>query len=336
VADYRHAGCGFPNGAVSNAAVFALPSHDLLMLSTEGRYHHDAAVAAGKKVLWRAIPRIGKRPAELGWSPARFVAETINLTDAPSQPIMDFVWANELDLNGERGDNADDFQGLDQRYALIGGWAYSVVTLLRQWSPAARIHWPAWTPDHHAIDFLWRWRDAASLCDVIDFHGYDSLANIERQYTAYRQAFPSKPLALTEWHCKGDVEEERRTLQWLAETMDADPLFEAAYFFIWRWWDHPGWWDDRWDIEHTPARLALFMDPPTVTRVPEPTPEPEPDMPEYKFGFKAKADELGPAVVGNPLEDEYYIGDHHSIQMTEKGVMVYSKEANAVRFLAGK
>lgn len=276
--DYRHAGCGFPNGAVRNEDVFTLPSPYLLMLATEGRYHHDAAVRAGKKVLWRAIPREGKRPAELGWSPARFVAETINLTDAPSLPITDFVWANELDLRNERGDGEDDWSNLAQRYALIGGWALSVVQSLKQWSPFTRIHWPAWTPDHQALDFLGQWQSAAEACHVVDFHAYDSLDNIMQQYLEYRQAFPGTPLALTEWHCKGDVDEERRVLEWLAEMMANDPLFDAAYFFIWRWWDHPGWWSDDWDIEHRPERRELFMHPPTVAApAPQPVPEPQPE-----------------------------------------------------------
>jgi hypothetical protein len=270
----RHAGVGFPNGAVDNAAVFALPSPDILMLSTEGRWHHDAAVRAGKHVTWRAIPRIGKRPAELGWSPARFVAETINLTDAPTLPIADFIPWNELDLQDERGDREDDWSNLERRYALIGGWTLSVVQSLKQWSPGTRIHFGAWTPDHHALDHVTRWLEAARNCDVVDFHAYDSLANIKAAYHAYRNEFSDKPLALTEWHCRGDLVEERRVLTWLAETMEADPLFEAAHFFIWRWHNAPGWWDDRWDIEHNPERLALFMDPPTAI-VPEPLPEPE-------------------------------------------------------------
>jgi hypothetical protein len=272
----KHSGVGFPNGPVDNADVFALPSPELLMLSTEARYHYDAAVRAGKRCVWRAIPRIGKRPAELGWSPARFVAETINLTDAPGEPITDFIPWNELDLSGERGDGADDWSNLSQRYALIGGWAMSVVQSLKQWSPGTRIHWGAWTPDHDALGHIGAWGPAADLCDVIDFHAYDTLENIQRQYGEYRGAFPSKPLMLTEWHCKGDLDEERRVLAWLAETMAADPLFEAAHFFIWRWHNAPGWWSDAWDIEHNPDRLALFRDPPTVAE-----PE-EPEMPTYR------------------------------------------------------
>jgi GH25 family lysozyme M1 (1,4-beta-N-acetylmuramidase) len=265
----KHAGMGWPNGPVAggNGHILALPSSDLLMLATEGRYHYDEAVRAGKRVLWRSIPRIGKRPAELGWSPARFVAETINLTDAPTLPITDFIWANELDLNYERGDSADDWSGLAQRYALIGGWALSVVQSLKQWSPETRIHWPAFTPDHQALDFLDSWMAAADACAVVDFHAYDNLGNIAAQYLGYRSAFPDTPLCLTEWHCRGDLEEERRVLEWLAETMRDDPLFDAAYFFIWKWHNAAGWWSDDWDIEHNPDRLALFMNPPIVEPV---------------------------------------------------------------------
>jgi GH25 family lysozyme M1 (1,4-beta-N-acetylmuramidase) len=274
MADMRHAGAGFPNGPADLASVFALPSPNLLMLSTEARYHYDEAVRAGKKVTWRAIPRIGKRPAELGWSPSKFVAETINLTDAPSLPITDFIPWNEIDLQDERGDHEDDWSGLADRFALIGGWGFSVVQMLKQWSPLTRIHWPAFTPDHDALGNIDQWRAAAELCDVLDFHAYDTLDKIRAQYEAHRAAFPVMPLALTEWHCKGDMQEEAAVLQWLAETMQDDPLFDAAYFFIWRWWDHPGWWDDAWDVEHNPERLALFQNPPVYTPEEPPVPEP--------------------------------------------------------------
>jgi GH25 family lysozyme M1 (1,4-beta-N-acetylmuramidase) len=291
-ADYRHSGVGWPTGAVDNAAVFALPSPNLLMLSTEGRYHYDEAVRAGKRCLWRAVPRIGKRPAELKWSPTRFMAEALNLTNEPTLPIRDFVFANELDLNSERGDGEDDWSNLENRYALIGGWAFSLIPMLRQALPGTRLHWPAWTPDHQSLDYGHLWRPAADLTDCVDFHAYDSLMNIAGQYSLYRSEFPDKPLCLTEWHCKGDLDEERRVLHWMAEMMAVDPLFEAAYFFIYRWHDHPGWWDDSWDIEHTPARLALFRDPPLAAItvpppvvVPDPPPPEEPPMPDYPLGI---------------------------------------------------
>jgi hypothetical protein len=285
----RHAGVGFPNGPVVLGHIFALPAPDLLMLVTEARWHHDEAVRAGKRVLWRAIPNRGKRPAEVGWSPARAVDEALNLTDTATEPIRDFVPWNELDLQDERGDHADDFAGLEQRYALLGGFLFSALTLLRQRLPGTRLHSPAFTPDHDALLYVDRWRAAADLADVIDFHAYDYLDDqpdkpgIRSHYLAYRAAFPGKRLALTEWHGKGDAEEERRILTWLADTMEADPLFDAAYRFIWRWDGAPGWWSPRYDVESNPEMVALFMDPPVAARPadpPAPEPEPPPAPPE--------------------------------------------------------
>ncbi len=57
-------------------------------------------------------------------------------------------------------------------------------------------------------------------------------------------------------------------------------------------------------------------------------------MPEFILGFKDLADQLGPDVVGEPVEDEQYFPDgSHSLQMTTKGLMVYSKTGNTTHFL---
>lgn len=59
-------------------------------------------------------------------------------------------------------------------------------------------------------------------------------------------------------------------------------------------------------------------------------------MREFVLGMKAKADELGAAVVGEPLEDEHYFPDGTtSLQVTTRGVMIYSKAGNVVHFLPG-
>lgn len=262
----RHAGMGFPNGAVDLARVFGLPSSDVLMLVTEARWHHDAAAAAGKRVLWRAIPNHGRRPAEVGWSPSRFAVEALNQIATATRPIAGFVWANELDLQDERGDRQDDFSGLEDRYALIGGFADALLDILRSdLIPGTLIHFPAFTPDHDALGYVNRWGDAARRYDCIDFHAYDSLYAIQTRYATHREVFPDKRLALTEWHCRGDVDEERRVLQWLADTMASDPLFDAAYRFIWRWHNPSPWWDASFDVETRADMVAMFMDPPTAT-----------------------------------------------------------------------
>jgi hypothetical protein len=59
-------------------------------------------------------------------------------------------------------------------------------------------------------------------------------------------------------------------------------------------------------------------------------------MPEYQLGMKAKAEELGRAVVGEPLEDEAYVAPNYALQFTTRGVLVYSKRANRVHFLAAR
>lgn len=63
-------------------------------------------------------------------------------------------------------------------------------------------------------------------------------------------------------------------------------------------------------------------------------------MAQFVLGFKSKAEELGRDVVGDPLADQDYLplknGDEIAFQFTTKGVLIYSKKANKVHFIAGK
>ena len=59
-------------------------------------------------------------------------------------------------------------------------------------------------------------------------------------------------------------------------------------------------------------------------------------MAEYRLGFKTKADELGPAVVGEPLEDEWNPHRDLAVQFTTRGVLLYSRRANTVHFLPAR
>lgn len=254
-------------------------------------------------------------------------------------PISGFVWANELDLQDERGDKEDDWNNLATRYSLIGGFANALLGILRsELDTKTAIHFPAFTPDHGALAYVDMWRQAAERHDVIDFHAYDSLDKIQRQYQGYRNAFPDSFLALTEWHCRGDVEEERRVLQWLAELKGTDRLFDAAYRFIYRWDNAASWWDKSFEVESRSDMMTLFMNPPQVESSVEPTPPteqepPMPESPEYQFGFKDEADRLGADVVGEPLAGEEP-PDAFTFQMTSKGLMIYSKTANVSHFIA--
>lgn len=262
------AGMGWPNGPV-NDDILNLPSSRLLMLASEARWHHDRAALAGKRVLWRAVPRNGYRPAEVDYNASTFSQEALRHIGDAKHSIDGFVAWNELDLNYERGDDADDFADLYSRYGALGRFQSRVIERLRSQLPGGTpLHYGAWTPDHGALDYLNIWQEAALACDVVDFHAYRSLAQIQDQYSRYRAAFPQKPLALTEWHCYGDLEEERKVMAWLCQVADADPLFAAAYFFIWRWDDPAEWWQSSYDVEHDQHRRALFLDPKSAVAVP--------------------------------------------------------------------
>ncbi len=68
--------------------------------------------------------------------------------------------------------------------------------------------------------------------------------------------------------------------------------------------------------------------------VPEVVPVPVPEF-AFQFGFKTKADELGAAVVGNPVENESSLDDRFNIQRTTTGIMIYSKARNENFFIGG-
>jgi hypothetical protein len=55
---------------------------------------------------------------------------------------------------------------------------------------------------------------------------------------------------------------------------------------------------------------------------------------EYVLGFRDLAERLGPAVVGEPLEDEAHVTPWLAVQFTSRGIMLYSARANRAGFLA--
>jgi hypothetical protein len=55
----------------------------------------------------------------------------------------------------------------------------------------------------------------------------------------------------------------------------------------------------------------------------------------FDGGFLALADELGRDVVGDPIENEKDLTSSYRVQMTTKGMMVYSKEGNRAHFFEG-
>lgn len=265
-------GVGWPNGPVTggNQRILALPG-SLLMLSSE-HWHVKEAQATGKKVLYRIVPPIGQRPAELNWNAVRYAEMIKEQVHGLSSVLTDLVWANELDLNYERGDSEDDFQNLPQRYSTIAAFSIRLLGILQSMYPGTKIHWPAFTPnkDHQAIDHVSIWKDAAYRHDVINFHAYDTLENIQHEHALYSEQFPTHPLELTEFHGKGNLAEEIQIFQYLLEQN------LESYFFIYEWFDPASWWSEAYDIANNPERYAAIE----MQDVLVPDVEPEP-MPDY-------------------------------------------------------
>jgi len=331
----KHAGIHWPENAggehPSRDAIVAMPGMQgaTLICSPSARYHYQfiRQQCPPAIVVWRAIPRQGKLPAQLGWDGQMVADECLNLwNEQPHHGTEWFTPLNELQFIKENG---APFPGYGPMAQNLAGLRVALRDRFQSFGQDVRLIWPAWVPSDDGT-FLGDWIQEAEQWDVIGLHCYGSAETMRTRYQSYRAAFPSHPLFVGEWNSNHEGHDERASLEMWAEVSNTDPLFLGAVYYIWET-NNAG--ERDLSIWGNGERYGLFLNPP----IPEPIPEPEPvPMPEYKFGFKAKAEELGPAIVGAPLEDEYYVGDHHSIQMTEKGVMIYSKEANTVKFLAGK
>jgi hypothetical protein len=309
-----------------------------LICSPSARYHYELLRSKAYRVIWRAIPREGKRPAELGWDANSVADECLNLYDEQKHAGLEyFLPLNELQFPKENG---GPFPGYGEMAQNLARLRVQLRRKLSQQYPQAsvRLLFPAWVPTNE-LAHLDDWRAEAELWDGLCLHAYGSSTDIVNRYADYRAYFQDTPIVLGEWNGPNEYD----TLSMLAKIELADPNFLGATYYIWET-NNPG--EHQLSVWGNPDRLWVFQNPPLAqpSRPPEPMPEPptptppipeEPTVPEFQFGFKAKADELGPEVVGEPLEDEQYIGDNVSMQFTTTGVMMYSKQANIVHFLAG-
>lgn len=304
-----------------------------VICADSARYWYRQARAACPLVVWRAIPRQGKLPAQLGWDAKKVTDECLNLwSEQPHGGEEWFLPLNELQFVRENGAPFPGYAEMAENLRRLR------LELRKRFNGSGvKLMFPAWVPSDDG-DHLAEWYAEASAWDAIAVHCYGAADTMRDRYQSYRTAFPNHPIMVTEWNANHEGHDERAALQMWGLIGATDPLFLGATYYIWET-KNPG--EGDLSIWGNDERLALFLSPPVLAPSPLPAPEPEPeptggDMPEYQFGFKAKAEELGAAVVGKPLEDEYYVGDHHSFQMTEKGLMVYSKQANTVKFLPGK
>ena len=276
----RHAGLHLPNGPGDYDAIARLPGSAFLILATEARYHYGRLRQARPDALWvwRAIPRHGRRPAELGYDPSRMAGECLNLWEEQAHGGREhFLALNELNLNYERGDGQDDFQGLYERYRMLASFLDDLKTNLRGvLGTGVDIHFPPWAPGHYEWEHAHLWAPVADTYQVVHFHAYGTAEEQETEYRRYRSALPGKALFCGEWNTGGrGVEEDRRALEMWARVCAEDPLLLGVTYFVWHWYDG---WSDQFNVDDNPARLALFATPPVAAVAPpQPPPVPEPD-----------------------------------------------------------
>lgn len=155
-------------------------------------------------------------------------------------------------------------------------------------------------------------------------HPYAKDAEAARELLReYRLRFPGLDLWVTEWNRPSEqIVPFARML--------ADEQVPVTCWFCWsdlQTWGTEGIRLGLVDAQGQPKAEYLELLPLLL--------EDEHMAPEFRFGFKALADELGPAIVGEPVEDEaYFPTGSHSLQVTSKGLMVYSKEGNKAGFLS--
>lgn len=251
-----YAGMHFPNGPESDE-IYTLPSPLLLMLASEARYHYSAARDLGKTVIWRGLPRIGSRPAEIGWrSYEKNAKEATNLWDEqPHGGTEYFVPYNELDLNYERGDNEDDFYDIEQKFRRNNTLLKGILPFLRERvGPETKILFPPWTPDHDDVENLALWKESANLYDGFVVHAYESVDKIIPRLEWYLNEFPNKPIFLGEWNGFDPA----AILLALKDLSERYTQFKGATYFSWHWYNAPAYWPEHYNVDKNPNLYTLF------------------------------------------------------------------------------
>src|SRR6266496_2292012 len=142
-----------------------------LICSPSARYHYDFLRRLCPRVIWRAIPRQGKLPAQLGWEPNRVADECLNLWDEqPHGGDEFFCPLNELQFVKENG---GEFPGYGVMAQNLGRLRLQLHRKFEQQYPQSmvRLVFPAWVPSDDGY-FTDEWLGEAVLWDVINLHAY--------------------------------------------------------------------------------------------------------------------------------------------------------------------
>lgn len=304
----RHAGVHFPNMAEhpSLATIARLPGVQngvCLMLATEARWHwremRDAAPNA--LLVWRAVPRQGRLPAQLNWHPQRVAAECLNLWD--EAPHADGEWfqaLNELQFQKESGESFGSFAWVARRLADV---RLALREEFARRGQRVNLLFPPWVPD----DGVWaswdEWTDEASKWDGLAWHVYAGVPmppGWEDQYPRFvdlplgareirvhhaeiRRRGITLPILVGEWNANHTGADERAMLEAAAAACAEDPGVLGFTYYIWET-ENAG--EQDLSIWGNAERLALFVNPPSVdqTTVTQPSKNEESAMPEPLHG----------------------------------------------------
>lgn len=284
----RHAGIHWPENAdgehPNRQTIADMPgmAGAALICSPSARYHYDYLRQRRPTaiVVWRAIPRQGKLPADFDWIGKRVADECLNLWDEqPHGGIEYFQPLNELQFEKEAG---EPFRSYAETASKLSNVRIALRQRFQELGHTVRLIFPPWVPMDDG-DTLAQWEDEAQQWDVIGLHCYGAAETMLARYQAYRDAFPGKPIFVGEWNSNHEGHDERASLEMWAEVAAADPLFLGATYYIWETLnagerDLSIWGDG--------ARYGLFLDPPGSALPPsDEEPKEEPTMPELPFGI---------------------------------------------------
>jgi len=281
----RYAGMHWPTGGEhpDRETIRDLPGlreSPLVMLADSARFHYDFARETCPFVVWRALPRPGMLPGQLGWDADAVADECMNLFD--EQPHGGQEWftpLNELQFPFESGDA--EFAGFATTADRLGSLRQALRSRLDQFNSDIRIVFPAWCPDQPGhldapFDAFMEWAPEAMQWDAIGAHVYShntgnpahfGAANVIRTHDFLRGLLiekfgddgRTKPIIYTEMNANHTGADERAMLQAAGRVCARD---ESCLGYAWYIWETDRDTEMDLSVFGNDARRTLFMNPP--------------------------------------------------------------------------
>ena len=284
----RYAGMHWPTGGEhpDRETIVALPGlreSPLVMLADSARFHYGFARETCPLVVWRALPRQGSLPSQLGWDSDAVADECLNLWDEQAESHRGEEWftpLNEIQFPFESGE--DPFPGFAVTAERLGGLREALRSRFADRGQTVRLIFPAWCPDQPGpvldapFDAFDEWAGEAMRWDSIGAHIYShrtdnpahsGAANVIRTHDLLRGmlverfggAGRNKTIIYTEINANHTGVDERAMLQAAGRVCRDDPRCLGYAWYIWET-DRGG--EDDLSVFGNEARLALFNDPP--------------------------------------------------------------------------